>query len=209
MRKEVYALRKYSISIIYYILSTFGVSLTLVANIGVGSINALAMGVSSITAIQVGTVLMAINVLFWVISVSIDPQRRLVDYVLMALAAFSFGMFVNFFMYQLFKDVHLTSYASRFAVYFIGTIIVACCIGRLLAYGVLKFPIECCCELWEAKTRGSFMHYRYAIDFISIVASLALSLLFGLDFFVREGTILNFVLFPFLVTQAKKIPIKE
>ncbi|MBS4750609.1 hypothetical protein GMA11_05675 [Granulicatella sp. zg-ZJ] len=181
-------------SLIFYLISALGISLTIKANIGVSSFNALNVAVSDVTQIKVGTVTTGINFFFLSMCVFLDKQRTIKKYVLMIVSLICFGNVVNIILYSILANVHITIYPLQILTFILGTIIGGIGTGRVLYYGTLKFPIETLCQLLEAKTKLSFSFYRYSIDVVSVILSLGLSFYYHLPLYVREGTIISLFL---------------
>lgn len=190
-------------SLVFYIMSAFGISLTIISNVGVSSFNSMNMALSSLTSIKVGTITTIVNLLFLVACLALDKKRNIKDYFIIVIALLMFGYVVNFFVYNLLSQLIINNYIVRVILFMLGVIIAGIGTGQVVYYQKLKFPIENFCELLSYKTSKSFKFYRYSIDLFSVGLSLSLSIIFHLPIFVREGTIISLVLLSTVITKSR------
>lgn len=193
-------------SLFYYVLSAFGISLTIKAFIGVSSFNSLNVTLANFSSIKVGTITTIINLLFFGLCLILDQKRTVKAYAIMLVTVFLFGSVINLFVYRILASVTLSAYLPRVLFFTIGTLIGGYGTGRALGLGTLKFPIEQFCLLLAAKTQRTFSFYRYSIDIVCIALSLALSFFYQLPIAVREGTIISLFLLSFMISFAKDLP---
>lgn len=191
------------LSIIYYCLSAFGISLTIKAGVGVSSLNSLNATLSEGSGIKVGTITMLVHGVFLIFCLFLDKEKKALNYLLMAGCLLGFGSVINFCTYHLLTGLTVNSYFFGLCLFVLGTFFAGFGAGRILAYGILQFPIEKACQLLEEQTRFSFSFYRYGVDLISVLLSLVLSLSFQMPLFVREGTIISLFLLSFVIIRAK------
>ncbi len=108
-----------------------------------------------------------------------------------------FGSVINLFTYDIFGSLTIEHYALRLVTVAVGTFIGGLSIGMIINYNTITFPIESVCVELEKKTRHSFTKLRYSIDIVSIVLSIAVSIVYTLPLYVREGTIISLFIFTF------------
>lgn len=193
-----------TLSFLYYLISAFGISLTLKASIGVSSFNSLNATLAEFSQIKIGTITAALNFLFMIGCLLLDPQRKLRNYLTMGIALLFFGSTINLFTYFIFPLFTLHSYLLKCLLFILGTIIAGIGTGRVLKYQVLKFPIETFCLFLSERTVQSFKFYRYSIDLLCIVVALLLTFAFHLTLMVREGTVISFLLLSPVIALAKE-----
>ena len=191
------------ISLLFYLLSAFGISLTIKSNIGVSSFNSFNVALSNITSIKVGTITTIINLVFLIFCVLLNPENRIKNYLLMFFALVFFGVIINIFLYTLFESIILKNYFLRIITFIVGTFFAGMGTGKILKLGVFKFPIEYFCILLSDKTSKSFKFYRYSIDIICVLISIFISLNFKLPVFVREGTIISLLMLSGIISWSK------
>ncbi|MEG0254608.1 MAG: DUF6198 family protein [Vagococcus sp.] len=192
-------------SIIYYLVSAIGISLTIKANVGVSSFNSLNVSVANLFSIQIGTVTTLLNVSFLLACIILDKERKFSNYLLMLVAVMSFGEVINVVYYHLFSQFTINSYIVNLLVFLLGVFIAGFGTGQVLRLSLLKFPIESFCQLLTEKTSHKFSTYRYGVDIVCVSLSLILSLSFSLPVVVREGTIISLFLLSGVINWSKNL----
>ncbi|MDW7659938.1 MAG: hypothetical protein SCL54_00790 [Bacillota bacterium] len=191
-------------SYIFYLISAFGISLTIKAHIGVSSFNSMNVALAEASQIKVGTITTLLNIAFLLIYMRMTHFKLVGKYVLQGFSVLIFGIFINFFTYNLLNFFELSNYGMRILTMIIGTIIGGASVGMIISYNTITFPIESVCNELAERTSNSFMLYRYGIDLFSIAISVLVTLSFDLPFFVREGTIISFILLSFSMSLVRK-----
>ncbi|MBP1043169.1 hypothetical protein I6N95_19300 [Vagococcus sp. BWB3-3] len=192
------------LSLLFYTLTGLGISLSIIANIGVSSFNALNLSLAAITTIKIGTMTTMVNSLFLAVYILLTKGKRLSSYLIQAVSVLALGYVINFFVYNIFGQVVLTAYTSRLSLFVLGTLIGGFGTGMVLNLGVLAFPIESVCQFLAEKWQKPFASLRYGVDILSVALSLSFSL-FSSQLFVREGTLISLLLLSFTISLTKKM----
>lgn len=192
-------------SLLFYSMVGLGISLTLKSNIGVSSFNSMNVAISSISGVKVGFVTTLFNLLFLIGYIGLTRFRYRKKYVLQIIATLCLGYVINFFTYVFIPDLSNYSYVLRVFVFIIGTIIAGISTGMVLNLDMIAFPIESFCSELSNKTGFSFAKLRYSIDIFSVGISLMISVIFNIDLFVREGTIISLFLLSATITWVRNI----
>ncbi|HFI0595306.1 TPA: hypothetical protein ACGO30_001023, partial [Streptococcus suis] len=79
-------IKKTTLSLLFYLLTAFGISLTIKANIGVSSFNSLNVALSNWLNLEVGTITGCMNLFFLITTYLFDSNRNKMDYFLMILS---------------------------------------------------------------------------------------------------------------------------
>ncbi len=182
-----------------------GISLSIRAGIGVSSFNSLNLALSGSLGLTIGTITTALNALFLIVYMALDRFRNPARYALQAAASFFIGRVIDFFVYGAFARLAPDSYALRIALFVLGTLISGSSTGVILHLKSLSFPIESACAELAYRTGRSFKRYRYALDGVFVLSSLALSLALGLPFYVREGTVISMCLLTAVIGTSKRL----
>lgn len=191
-------------SYVFYLISALGISLTIKAHIGVSSFSSMNVALAEASQIKVGTITTLLNVAFLLIYMRMTHFKLIRKYMLQGFSVLLFGVFINFFTYNLLNFFEFSNYGIRILTMVIGTIIGGSSVGMIISYNIITFPIESVCNELADRTSHSFMLYRYGIDLFSIAVSVILTLSFSLPFFVREGTIISFILLSFSMSLVRK-----
>ena len=197
------------LSLFFYSVSAFGISLSIKASIGVSAFNAMNLSVSEAIHVKVGTVTSIMNLAFLLGYIILSRFRYPWKYVLQAVSTLLFGTLINFFTYTLLHSLELSSYGLRVAVIAIGTVIGGLAVGMIIRYNVLTFPIESFCLEVEARSKISFAALRYGADGFFLLTSVLISWTQGLPLFIREGTVINMLLLTASMNFIKrKLPVR-
>lgn len=190
-------------SILLYIISAIGISLTLKADVGVSSFNAMNLSISEWTSIKVGSMTFIANLIFLIGYICLCKKKDLRKFALMFISILSFGMVINFFLYTIFGTFHVENYLIRIGLFIFGTILAGGATGIILSLNIIPFPIECLCLRMADLTKHSFSQYRYCVDLFSIILSISLSLLYNLPINIREGTLISFFLLSGIISYTQ------
>lgn len=200
-------MKKGILSFMFYLISAFGISLTIKASVGVSSFNSFNVVVSEMSTLQVGTVTTLMNFCFLIGCLILDSKRTLKEYSLMILALTCFGEAINLMLYVVLPHFVLDNYLLQLLMFISGTIIAGYGTGKVLQLNLLKFPIEHFCQLISEKTAKPFKFYRYAVDIVCVSFSLVFSLSLSLPVAVREGTIISLFLLSGVISWSKNKPL--
>jgi uncharacterized membrane protein YczE len=190
-------------SYLFYIISAFGISLTIRASVGVSSFNSMNLAFANAFAIKVGTVTIIINSLFLVAYMWATEFKLKKKYVIQITSVLMFGTVINFFTYGVLGGLVIEPYVMRLLAITVGTSMGGLAVGMIVSYNVITFPVESVCMVISEKTRYSFTWTRYMVDVFSIAISLFISTYKGLPIYVREGTLISLLIFSFVVGRVK------
>lgn len=190
-------------SYIFYIISALGVSLGIVANIGVSSYNSMNLAVATMSDIKVGTITTFFNIIFLLIYMILTKFNEKYKYLVQGVSVFMFGSFINFFTYNIFSGLSSLGYIRRLLIFSGGTVISGLSIGIIIYYNIITFPLENVCIKISQMTKISFMKLRYLVDVFSLIISVGISMVGDLPIYVREGTIISMFLLSLSINLAK------
>ena len=193
------------LSLLFYTLTGFGISLTIAANVGVSSFNALNLSLAGLFTIKVGTMTTIVNLCFLLLYIYLTKGKKPLAYLIQAIAVLSLGYVINFFTYQVFDSIHIVHYISKLGLFMTGSIIAGFGTGMVLNLKTLAFPIESVCVEISNNRNIAFAKLRYGIDIFSVTISIIISVASSLPLVVREGTIISLVLLTFTISLTKKV----
>lgn len=190
-------------SYIFYIISALGVSLGIVANIGVSSYNSMNLAVATMSDIKVGTITIFFNITFLLIYMILTKFSEKYKYLIQGISVFMFGIFVNYFTYNILSGLSSLGYIQRVLLFSGGTVISGLSIGIIIYYNIITFPLENVCIKISQMTKISFMKLRYLVDIFSLIISVGISMVGELPIYVREGTIISMFILSLSINLAK------
>lgn len=190
-------------SYIFYIISALGVSLGIVANIGVSSYNSMNLAVATMSDIKVGTITIFFNIIFLLIYMILTKFSEKYKYLIQGISVFMFGVFVNYFTYNILSGLSSLGYIQRVLLFSGGTVISGLSIGIIIYYNIITFPLENVCIKISQITKISFMKLRYLVDIFSLIISVGISMIGELPIYIREGTIISMFILSLSINLAK------
>jgi len=196
-------------SYIFYTLSALGISLGIVANVGVSSYNSMNLALAHATDIKIGTVTIFFNITFLLIYMILTKFSYKYKYLIQGLSVFVFGSLINYFTYSVLGGITNLSYLQRVLLFSGGTVISGSSIGMIIHYNIITFPLESLCIKLSEMSRVSFVKLRYSVDIISVSVSLGISMINDLPMYVREGTIISMILLSLTINTAKNFAKKK
>lgn len=192
------------LSLLFYTLTGLGISLTIVAQVGVSSFNALNLSLAHLFSLKIGSMTAIVNGLFLLLYIILTKGKLISSYLIQIMTVLALGYVINFFTYQVFTGLTINSYANRLGLFLLGSLIAGFGTGMVLNLKVLSFPIESVCQHLSAKWHVSFATLRYSVDIISVSLSLMVSFVNHSPVFVREGTLISLLVLTMTISLTKK-----
>lgn len=197
-------IKKISVSLIMFILFGFGISLQIKSNIGQSMLNALALTLTDISDTKIGTILNLINGLFWCANIIMRKFKVNTSDFVQIIVTLLNGLIVNFFVYTVLHSMVLDTYFLKLVTFATGLFLSSTSLGILLAIGIIKFPMESFCITLSNLLHTKLSVVRYTLDSIFLVIILILVIFAHVPFYIREGTIISFILLSYLLGQSYK-----
>ena len=170
-------------------------ALTMKADIGLGSYDALTMSISVMSGIKVGTVGMIMNVSCAFLQIILMKKDYKPILLLQLVYSWLLGLTINLFYYDIFASLSFSSYIVRLLVLLAGILILSFGVGLTMSSGMVGYPLEGSCLQIGKKIGRPFAKVRQDVDFICIFIILILYFFFGGPLSIREGTIIFAVAF--------------
>lgn len=199
-------IKKYFILFVALVLTSIGISLTMIAAIGVSPFDALTQSISLSSGIRVGNVLIIIYILF--ILMQFLLLRREADWTILLQFPLTLvlGQLVNFFFYGLVGTLSIDSYLMNLFLFLFAQLLVAFSISIILLLDLISMPIEKFSLLLAERKNYPFGKVRQSFDLLFMMLSLLLTFIFSIPFTIREGTIIGSLIFgPQLAFFMKKL----
>ena len=190
-------------SYIFYTLSALGMSLGIVANVGVSSYNSMNLSLADVNNVKIGTVTIFFNILFLLIYMILTKFIYKYKYLIQTFSVFMFGTLVNCFTYGILDGLINLSYLQRIFLFSGGTVLSGLSIGMIIHYNIITFPLENLCIKISEMSKIPFIKLRYSVDVISLIISIIVSLMNGLSIYAREGTLISMILFSYSIHLSK------
>ena len=94
-----------ALSLMAFILTGLGTSMSIEGAIGISSFNALNYSLSNLFQMKIGTMTIILNLLFLFLYIVLTKGKFIVKYVFKLIAVSSIGIVINFFTYNIFDKM--------------------------------------------------------------------------------------------------------
>lgn len=183
------------VAVLSVIPISFGVGLSLKADIGVGAWDAIANSISILTNIKIGTVGIILNSSSILIQFLLLRKNFKIRHLLQLFIVIILGSFINFMFYTVLKNFTVTRYVFKVCLVLIGVAFSGFGVSSLLLTNTVGLPVEGVCEVIATKTNIKFHTLRQLVDVLSVITIFILTFMFKIHLTVREGTIIGMLLF--------------
>lgn len=191
------------LTVMSYMILAMMVSISIKMNLGIGSPDAFNLTLSNLSTIEVGTISIVTSSLFTLGQIIVLRKDFPIIQYAQFIASLLMGVIINFMVYELFKDFSPEQYSVRLILNVLATVVAAVCVGFVLAMNVVNFPLEgFCLALSKRFPKLSFKWIRQGYDIFCTVFALTISLIFGFQLPIREGTIISIMLFSHIVQMS-------
>lgn len=197
-------MRKYFYVCFGFALLGLGCSMSMAADIGVASNDAIVMAISRAADIPMGYVIMGVNLFFVGIEWISLRKRFPVRYFLQIPVSILMGSIVNVLYYGLWSSIEWNTYFSRLALLFAAYIINTFAIAMLLLLDKVNIPMDSCCQVIGDQCHISYGKVRQLLDVLMFLLSAAIAIGFHTEIPLREGTVIGMIVFGPLVEFWKK-----
>lgn len=168
-------------------------------NIGQGPVGAFQLTASYVTGLKMGLIAILFQGIFFIGQIMIEKRNWKIRQCLQMLVTVYGGFVLNFVLYTLLRGVEFHSYVLKLILFTVATAANAFGVCIILNAGFIRVPMEGFLLLICDKIHISFGRLKQVTDFSLLAIVLILTIIFHYDFTIREGTILNAILFGFFL----------
>lgn len=187
--------KSYMLLTILIILVSAGVALIIKIDTGLGPWDAMALTFSFLTGIKVGTIGMILNFLciFGQIAI-LKKDFKKINFLQIPISIL-LGNSVNFFVYNVFKNLTFDNYILRLTLSITTIVFITFIIGAIVCLKLPTFSLEAFCSSVNEKTKIPFAKIRQWADFLCVGLIVISTLVFRISWSLREGTIICMIIF--------------
>ena len=187
---------QYALVFLFTAGASFSQTLSLKANIGVCACwDTFSMNVYELIGLKVGTFsILANSFLVFLQFLMLGRKNFGVRHLLQVPYVVLYGLFINFFYYNLLAPIEINSYAVKVLLVVIAYVGIAVCLGPLTVLNLIMMSVNSCCNVASGKFQIDYAKIRVGLDAGCILLSLISSFLFHLPIRVREGTIMGMLI---------------
>ncbi len=188
-------LKKIGFTILGILLVYAAVAFAIKASIGVLPVDAAITSIATLIGMKVGTFSMLFHGSFFVGQIIIERKNFRKTEFLQLLYITLGGTVLNFFLYTVLGGVTFTSYPIRLIVCIVSFAVSAFGCTMVLETHLMRTPMEGCIQLVAERIGLTMGRLRQIIDVVLVLISVAITLIFGVEWTLREGTVIAALLF--------------
>ena len=171
------------------------VAFAIKASIGVLPVDAAITSIALLTGMKVGTFSMLFHGSFFLGQIAIERRNFRKTELLQLLYITLGGNVLNFFLYVVLKDVAFSAYLLRLIICILAFAVSSFGCTLVLETHLMRTPMEGCIQLLADRMGTTMGKLRQKIDVVLVIISVAISLIFGVEWTLREGTIIAALIF--------------
>ena len=178
------------------ILLVYGsVAFAIKAGIGVLPVDAAITSIATLIGMKVGTFSMLFHGSFFLGLIAIEKKDFRRTELLQLLYITLGGSVLNFFLYTVLKNVTFSIYLLRLIVCVLAFAVSAFGCTLVLETRLMRTPMEGCIQLLAERMGTTMGKLRQKIDVALVIISVAITLVFGVEWTLREGTVIAALMF--------------
>ena len=182
-------------TIIGIIIIYGSVAVAIKAGIGVLPVDAAIATIADVIGMKVGTFSMLFHGSFFVGQIIMEGRNFKKTEYLQLLYLTLGGYVLNFFLYTVLKDVTFTFYPLRVFICIAAFAVASFGCMLVLETHLMRTPMEGCIQLLAERMGTTMGKLRQKIDIVLVIVSVAITLIFGVEWTLREGTVIAALLF--------------
>ena len=187
--------KKISLTILGIVLVYASVAFAIKAAIGVLPVDAAIATIADCLNIKVGTFSMLFHGSFFLGQIAMERKNfRKTEYLQILYITLG-GSVLNFFLYTILKDVSFSFYPVRLIVTIAAFLVSAFGCTLVLETHLMRTPMEGCIQMIAERIGTTMGKLRQKIDILLVIVSVVLTLIFGTEWTLREGTIIAALIF--------------
>ena len=171
------------------------VAFAIKAGIGVLPVDAAITSVATLIGMKVGTFSMLFHGSFFLGQIAMERRNFKKTELLQLLYITLGGSVLNFFLYTVLKDVSFSFYPLRLIVCVLAFAVSSFGCTMVLETHLMRTPMEGCIQMIAERIGTTMGKLRQKIDVVLVLISVLISLVFGVEWTLREGTIIAALIF--------------
>lgn len=187
--------KKIGLTILGIILVYGSVAFAIKAGIGVLPVDAAIATIADVLGVKVGTFSMLFHGCFFLGQIAMERKDfRKTEYLQLLYITLG-GSVLNFFLYTVLKNVTFRFYPIRLIITVAAFLAGAFGCTMVLETHLMRTPMEGCIQMIADRIGTTGGKLRQKIDVLLVIISVILTLIFGTEWTLREGTIIAALIF--------------
>ena len=187
--------KKIARTILGILLVYASVAFAIKAGIGVLPVDAAITSIATLIGMKVGTFSMLFHGSFFLGQIAIEKKNFRKTELLQLLYITLGGSVLNFFLYTVLANVNFAFYPLRIVVCVLAFAVSAFGCTLVLETHLMRTPMEGCIQLMADRMGTTMGKLRQKIDVVLVIVSVAITLLFKVEWTLREGTVIAALIF--------------
>ena len=187
--------KKIAYTLLGILLVYASVAFAIKAGIGVLPVDAAITTIADVIGMKVGTFSMLFHGSFFVGQIVMEGRSFRKTEFLQILYITLGGSVLNFFLYTVLKNVAFSFYPVRLIVCVAAFLVSAFGCTMVLETHLMRTPMEGCIQMIAERIGTTMGKLRQKIDIVLVAISVILTLIFGTEWTLREGTIIAALIF--------------
>ncbi|MBE5798894.1 MAG: hypothetical protein E7321_02970 [Clostridiales bacterium] len=171
------------------------VAFAIKAGIGVLPVDAAITSIATLIGMKVGTFSMLFHGSFFLGQIAMERRDFKKTEFLQLLYITLGGSVLNFFLYTVLRDVSFSFYPLRLIVCVLAFAVSSFGCTMVLETHLMRTPMEGCIQMIAERIGTTMGKLRQKIDVVLVIISVLISLVFGVEWTLREGTIIAALIF--------------
>lgn len=182
-------------TIVGILLVYAAVAFAIKAGIGVLPVDAAITSIATLIGMKVGTFSMLFHGSFFLGQIAMEGKNFRKTEFLQLLYITLGGSVLNFFLYTVLRNVTFTFYPLRVLVCILAFACASFGCIMVIETHLMRTPMEGCIQLLAERMGTTMGKLRQKIDIVLVIVSVAITLIFGVEWTLREGTVIAALLF--------------
>ena len=197
--------KKLGFTVIGIVLIYGAVAFAMKAGLGIMPVDAAIASIAAVLGVKVGTISILFHGSFFLGQIAMERKNfRKIEFFQVLYITLG-GTVLNFFLYTVLKNVTFTFYPIRLLVTLGAFMTAAFGCTLVNETRLMRTPMEGCIQLLADRIGAVNGKLRQKIDIGLVIISLALTLIFGTAWTLREGTIIAALIFGPAMDLVKKV----
>lgn len=197
--------KKIGSTVIGIVLIYGAVAFAMKAGLGVLPVDAAIATIAAVLGVKVGTISILFHGSFFLGQIAMERKNFRKTEFFQVLYITLGGTVLNFFLYTVLKNVTFNFYPLRLLIMLAAFLTAAFGCTMVNETHLMRTPMEGCIQMIADRLHTANGKLRQKIDIVLVAISVVLTLIFGTEWTLREGTIIAALIFGPAMDLVKKL----
>ena len=197
--------KKIGSTVIGIVLIYGAVAFAMKAGLGVLPVDAAIATIAAVLGVKVGTISILFHGSFFLGQIAMERKNFRKTEFFQVLYITLGGTVLNFFLYTVLKNVTFNFYPLRLLIMLAAFLTAAFGCTMVNETHLMRTPMEGCIQMIADRLHTANGKLRQKVDIVLVAISVVLTLIFGTEWTLREGTIIAALIFGPAMDLVKKL----